>query len=58
MMFEIRAVGYSPNFASQGALAPVVTTFSMTDASSNPVAAVIIANGAITGGAGVTLIRQ
>ena len=43
------------NLASQGAVAPVVTSFTLKDGSGNIVPTVIIANSAIAGASGVTV---
>lgn len=53
VIVNIRNADYV-NFSSQGTLVPVVTSFSITDASGNLVPSVIIANSAITG-SGVTI---
>jgi hypothetical protein len=43
------------NLAAKGAVAPVVTSFTLTDSSGTAVPAVIIANSAITGASGVAV---
>jgi hypothetical protein len=54
VIVNIRNADYV-NFNAQGTLAPVVTSFTLKDASGTVVPAVIIANSAITGGTGVTV---